>query len=124
VGYLGLVLHLGLAALRYSGLFVGVGSLGTHAFTFLCMGMVIPSMMIRIAQGHTGRKLLFTWSDKLGICSIGVAAFFRLVATQVWPVRYPLWIELAAVGWSVGFVVIGARLTPFLWKPRVDGREH
>lgn len=124
VGYLGLVLHFFASALKYSGLYVGIGSLPVHVFTLLTMGIVIPSMLIRICQGHTGRKLQFTVSDRIAIGCMGVAAFFRLVATQVWPAGYMRWIEIAAVGWSLCFVIIGVRLVPFLWKPRVDGREH
>lgn len=123
-GYLGLVIHFVLAALRYTGWFVGVGSLSTHAFTFLTMGLIIPSMLIRICQGHTGRKLLFTTSDRVGFGAMGAGAFFRLVATQLWPAHYALWIALAATGWAVCFAVIGARVMPFIWKPRVDGRVH
>lgn len=123
-GYFGLVIHFGLEALRLSGLYFGIGSLAVHAFTFLCMGLVIPPMFIRICQGHTGRKLLFTASDRAAIATMGLAAFFRLVATQVWPAQYPLWIMLSGIGWSLCFLIIGARLVPFLWQPRVDGREH
>lgn len=124
VGYFGLVLHLALDALRHAGLYTGVGTLSTHAFTLLCMGLIIPAMLIRICQGHTGRKLLFTRSDRVGLYAMGAAAFFRLVATQLWPAQYALWIELAAVGWGLCFLIVGLRLVPFLWLPRVDAREH
>src|SRR5690606_9675486 len=56
VGYLGLVAHLTLSAMKQSGVWVGIGTLPVHVFTFLCMGLIIPSMIVRIAQGHTGRK--------------------------------------------------------------------
>ncbi|WP_373045352.1 NnrS family protein [Vulgatibacter sp.] len=124
VGYFGLVLHLVLAALRTTGLFTGVGTLSLHTFTLLTMGVVIPGMLIRISQGHTGRKLLFTRSDRFAIGAMGVAAFFRLVATQLWPARYTDWVSLAALGWSACFVLVGIRLAPFLWKARVDGKLH
>lgn len=124
VGYLGLVANLALGALRYTGAYQGIGTLPTHVFTFLCMGLIIPAMFIRICQGHTGRKLLFTASDRLALGAMGVASFFRLVATQLWPAHYSTWIALAGLGWSLCFVVIGARLIPFLWQPRVDGKEH
>ncbi len=124
VGYMGLVVHLVLEALRLTGRFVGIGTVSVHAFTFLVMGLIIPAMLIRICQGHTGRKLLFTRSDRLAMGAMGVGAFFRLVATQLWPAQYVTWVALSAVGWSLCFLVIGARLVPFLWQPRVDGREH
>lgn len=124
VGYMGLVIHLGLAALRYVGMFAGVGTLATHAFTFLCMGVVIPAMLLRICQGHTGRKLLFTWSDRPAFGAMFAAAFVRLVATQVWPASYGTWIMAAGIGWAICFAVIGLRVSPFLFAPRVDGRVH
>ena len=124
VGYFGLTLHLAFEALRLSGALVSIGTLSTHIFTFLCMGIIIPSMMIRICQGHTGRKILFTTSDRIALTCMGIGAFFRLIATQVWPDFYPTWIGLSAIGWSACFILIGARLLPFLWQPRVDGRTH
>ncbi len=124
VGYAGLVVHLVLAALARAGVYAGIGTLALHAFTFLTMGLIIPAMLIRICQGHTGRKLLFTTSDRIAIGLMGVAAFFRLIATQVWPSHYLTFIALAGVGWSLCFAIIGARLVPFLFQARVDGREH
>lgn len=125
VGYLGLVIHFYLEGLRRSGgLSNTLGTLSLHAFTFLCMGVIIPAMLIRISQGHTGRKLLFTFSDRMAFAFMGLAAFFRLVATQIWPQAYVFWIALAAVGWSLCFSIIGVRIMPFLWRERVDGREH
>lgn len=124
VATLGLIAHLVLEALRLEGLFVGLGSVATHTFTFLCLGMVVPAMLIRICQGHTGRSLVFTRSDRAGIALLGLAGFFRLVATQLWPTHYPAWIALAGAGWAGCFAVVGFRLVPFLWQPRVDGREH
>lgn len=124
VGYLGLVVHLLLESLVRAGVKVGEGSLATHVFTFVCMGLVIPSMLIRIAQGHTGRKPLFTRSDELALALMGIGGFFRIVATQAWPMHYTRFVELSALGWSSCFVLIGGRVAPFLWRPRIDGKEH
>lgn len=124
VGYFGLTLHLLLEGLRLSGVWNGFGTSSIHVFTFLCMGVVIPAMLVRIAQGHTGRKILFTTGDKMAISLMLVAAFFRVVAPWLWPQHYLLWIWCAATGWSLCFVLVGLRLTPFLWQARIDGREH
>lgn len=123
-GYFGLVLHFIFEALKVSGLYIPAGSVSIHIFTFLCMGVVIPAMIIRIAQGHTGRKLNFTLSDRMAIGSIVVGAFFRLIAVQFWPQHYQMWIDMAAISWAICFTLIGYRLIPFLLKPRIDGREH
>ncbi len=124
IGYLGLTLHLYAEAFRLWGIFMGLGSLSVHIFTFLCMGVIIPSMLIRISQGHTGRKLVFTTSDRIAIGAMMIASFFRLVATQVWPESYITWISLSALGWTMCFTIIGIRLIPFLFQPRIDGRVH
>lgn len=124
VGYFGLTLHLAFETLRVSGALISIGTLSTHIFTFLCMGIIIPSMMIRICQGHTGRKILFSTSDRIALACMGIGAFFRLIATQIWPDQYTTWISVSALGWSTCFVLIGLRLIPFLWQPRIDGRLH
>lgn len=123
-GYLGLVLHLGLEALRLAGVSLGLGAVSVHVFTFLCMGIIIPAMMIRISQGHTGRKILFTRMDRVALGCMGAGALLRLVAPQLWPAQYSLWVTGAALGWSACFVLVGGRLLPFLWQPRVDGKTH
>jgi uncharacterized protein involved in response to NO len=124
IGYLGLTVHLVLEAFRITGVYAGVGALSVHVFTFLCMGVVIPGMLIRISQGHTGRKLLFTTSDRIALGAMFVGAAFRLVATQVSPAYYVQAIALAGLGWSLCFALLAFRLIPFLWLPRIDGREH
>lgn len=123
-GYMGLVLHLYLEAIKIAQIHSGIGTLATHAFTFLCMGLIIPSMLIRICQGHTGRTLIFTASDKLGIYLMSLAAFSRLIMTQIIPTKYMLWASISGLGWTLCFLIIGIRLTPFLFKPRVDGKIH
>ena len=71
-----------------------------------------------------GRPLRFTVTDRLAIATIGVAAFFRLLAPPLWPAHYLHWIQLAGVGWTICFCLIGFRLVPFLWQARIDGKEH
>src|SRR5690606_30003915 len=58
VGYFGLTLHLFFEVLKLTGVW-SQGAFSIHVFTLLCMGMVIPGMIVRISQGHTGRKLQF-----------------------------------------------------------------
>lgn len=122
IGHAGLITHLFFeSALHLQGP-SGVGSLSTHIFTFLCMGIIIPGMLIRISQGHTGRPILFKATDRLAIAIMGLAAFFRLIAPQIWPHAYLDWIALSASGWSLCFILVGLRVSPYLWQPRVDGK--
>lgn len=124
IGYLGLTAHVALEAMRVTDVFSGVGAFSVHVFTFLCMGVVIPGMLIRISQGHTGRKLLFTISDRIALSAMFLGAAFRLVTTQLSPAYYMQAIVAAGFCWSACFVLLGFRLIPFLWQPRIDGREH
>lgn len=124
VGYAGLIVHLMLVATARAGVNLGTGTLSTHVFTFGCMGLVIPSMLIRIAQGHTGRPPLFATTDRVALVLMGVGGLLRVVATQLWPAGYTVFVVLSAIAWSICFAMVGARVGPFLLLPRVDGKEH
>lgn len=123
-GALGLAAHLLLAAAAATGLHAPLGALSLHTFTFLCMGLIIPSMLLRIGQGHTGRKIVFGAGDRAAAFAIGAGALCRLVATQLWPASYSTWIALAAASWTLCFGWLFVRLAPWLFAARVDGKEH
>lgn len=124
LGYAAIVLQLlaeALAALAAPG---WIGTLPVHVFTLGAMGLILPAMLVRIAKGHTGRKVAFEAADKLALWLMIAAFVLRVAAPQVAPGAYPLWLALAAAGWFAAFSILGWRLLPFLWRPRVDGREH
>lgn len=101
-----------------------IGTLPVHIFTFGTMGLIIPAMIVRIANGHTGRKVVFERLDKL-LLKIMIAAFvLRVVAPQLWPEAYPAWVHAAAACWFVAFGLLGWRYIPRLLQPRVDGKVH
>ena len=101
-----------------------VGAFSTHLFGLGVMGLIIPAMLIRIAKGHTGRKVVFETIDK-AVLWIMIAAFLlRVIAPQLHPQAYALWLMLAACGWLGGFGILAWRLIPFLLQARVDGKEH
>jgi uncharacterized protein involved in response to NO len=124
LGYLAIVLQLLLESLAQFAPRPWVGSLPVHVFTLGAMGLIIPAMLIRIAKGHTGRKVVFDRFDKLALWLMIAAFALRVVAPQFAPGAYPLWILLAACGWFAGFGILAWRLIPFLLQARVDGREH
>lgn len=124
LGYFGLALHFILEAFKLSGQQWGIGSLSLHTFTFLCMGIIIPSMLIRISQGHTGRKPIFLNLDKLAIFLIFFSAFFRLLIPFLYPEHYVSWILFAGILWSLAFSLLAHRLIPFLLQARIDGKVH
>lgn len=101
-----------------------VGALPVHLFTFGTMGLIIPAMMVRIAKGHTGRKVVFDRLDKLALGLMMVAFLARVVMPQVLPADYVRWLWVAACCWSACFALIAVRITPLVLAPRVDGKEH
>jgi uncharacterized protein involved in response to NO len=124
LGYLAIVLQLLLESLAQFAPRPWVGSLPVHVFTLGAMGLIIPAMLVRIAKGHTGRKVVFDRFDKLALWLMISAFALRVVAPQFAPEAYPLWILLAACGWLSGFGILAWRLIPFLLQARVDGKEH
>lgn len=102
----------------------GIGSLSTHVFTFGVMGLIIPAMFVRICNGHTGRKVLFDTRDKTVLWLMIAAAAARLILTQALPQLYPRWIEASALLWALAFALLAWHYIPYLWQPRVDGRQH
>lgn len=123
IGYLGLILHFIFEAIKVASLW-SQGTISTHIFTFLCMGVVIPSMMVRISQGHTGRKPTFTSTDKIAIFLILTSSFFRLLFPFILPAQYLLGIQITGLLWTIAFIMLSLRLWPFLFQKRIDGKVH
>ncbi|MBK7956047.1 MAG: NnrS family protein [Candidatus Accumulibacter sp.] len=124
LGYLAIVAQLLLQFVEQLGEARWLGSLSTHVFTFGAMGLIIPAMLIRIANGHTGRKVVFDRLDK-SVLWIMIAGFvIRIVLPQIDPAGYLRWISLAAACWFACFSILGWRYIPYLLQPRVDGKEH
>ena len=88
------------------------------------MGLIIPAMLIRISNGHTGRKVVFDTLDKSVLWVMILAFVLRVIAPQLHPAGYAYWIYLAASCWFISFVLLAWRYIPFLMQPRVDGKEH
>ena len=101
-----------------------IGAMSMHVFGLGVMGLIIPAMLIRIARGHTGRKVVFEAIDKAVLWIMIGAFLLRVVAPQALPQHYALWLVLAACGWLAGFGILAWRLVPFLLQARIDGKEH
>jgi len=101
-----------------------VGTVSVHLFTFGAMGLVIPAMITRIANGHTGRKVVFGRPEKAVLWIMMLAFAVRLVGPQLLPGAYLRWLDLAAACWLAGFGLLAWRIVPLVMRPRVDGREH
>jgi len=124
LGYLAIVAQLLLNVIDSVAPIAWVGSVAVHVFTLGAMGLVIPAMLIRIAKGHTGRKVVFDSLDKavLWIMMLGFVA--RIVLPQFSPATYLRWLDLAATCWLLAFAILAWRYIPYLWRERVDGKEH
>ncbi|HEY0664440.1 MAG TPA: NnrS family protein [Gallionella sp.] len=124
LGYLAIVAQLLVEFFRLTLTAEGLMSLSIHVFTFGAMGLIIPAMLIRISQGHTGRKVVFDSLDKLVLYVMLAAFVLRILAPQIHPQGYTLWLALAAGCWFTGFVLLAWRYIPVLMRPRLDGKEH
>jgi uncharacterized protein involved in response to NO len=124
LGCLAVIAQLLIEFIRLTGHAALNASWSIHVFTFGAMGLIIPAMLIRISKGHTGRKVSFDAGDKLALYFMMLAFVLRIIAPQLFPAGYPLWIALAAACWLACFATLGWRYIPVLMSPRVDGREH
>ncbi|MCM2289143.1 MAG: NnrS family protein [Sulfuritalea sp.] len=124
LGYAAIVLQLLVEFLGQVAAPAWVGAFSMHVFGLGVMGLIIPAMLMRIAKGHTGRKVVFDAGDKLVLWLMIAAFVLRVVAPQIHPQAYALWLVLAACGWLAGFGILAVRLIPFLLQARVDGKVH
>jgi uncharacterized protein involved in response to NO len=125
--YLGYLAITGQLLIEASSLFFNiswVGSVAVHVFTFGAMGLVIPAMMIRISNGHTGRKVAFGAYEKTVLWIMILAFALRLIGPQLAPEIYLRWLDMAATCWFVAFLLLGWRFIPYFYRPRIDGKDH
>lgn len=124
VGYLAIAGQLGLDTWERTIGTHWTGAVGVHLFSFGAMGCVIPAMIVRIAKGHTGRKVVFDPFDR-GVLYLMLSALgARLLLPQIAPDTYLHWLQLAAACWLLAFGILTWRYTHMLLQPRIDGREH
>ncbi len=124
IGYLAITAQLVVEALAVIAPVAWVGQFSIHLFALGGMGLIIPAMLIRICNGHTGRKVVFTALDKTVLWIMLAALGFRVLAPQFAPAHYLRWLEIAAAGWLIAFGLLAWRYIPYLLQPRLDGREH
>lgn len=123
LGYLAIVANLLLiAATPFLGHWIGAVSI--HVFTLGAIGLIAPAMIVRISNGHTGRKVNFKNWDKIALYLMIAALFFRVIVPYFLPNAYITELTLTALCWLFAFGIIGYRYIPILIKPRIDGRLH
>jgi len=124
LGYLFIVLQLLVEGVGYFAQLPWVGTVAVHLFTVGVMGLILPAMIVRISKGHTGRNVVFETADKLVLWIMIAAFLIRVLAPQLYPAGYAMWLHLSATAWLAGFGLLAWRYIPFLLAPRIDGREH
>lgn len=124
LGMLAMVLQLWLVALAPFISLALVGSVVVHTFTLGAMGLIIPAMIVRIAKGHTGRKVAFDRTDKTVLWLMLIGWLLRVVLPQLDAGYYALWLWLTALCWLLAFGILALRYLPWLAQPRVDGKQH
>lgn len=124
IGYLMIVAQLLISGSGRFADIAWVGTVAVHVFTVGVFGLIGPAMIVRISKGHTGREVVFERTDK-AVLWIMIAGFVaRVVAPQLYPAGYMMWLHLAATCWLVAFAILLWRILPMLLAPRVDGRPH
>jgi uncharacterized protein involved in response to NO len=124
LGYLAIVAQLVVDGIGRFVELPWVGTVGVHLFTVGAMGLIVPAMVVRISKGHTGRAVVFDRLDKVALWIMIGGFVARIVAPQLYPANYMMWLHLTATCWLVAFGLLLWRYVPFLIAPRVDGKEH
>lgn len=124
LGYLAIVAQLLIEAASSAFDVAWVGAVSVHTFTFGAMGLVIPAMIIRISNGHTGRKVVFGAYEYVVLGLMIVAFVSRVIVPQLAPGDYLRWLDIAATCWLAAFAMLGWRFIPFYLHPRIDGKAH
>lgn len=124
IGYLMIVAQLLIAGAGRFAEIAWVGTVAVHVFTVGVMGLIGPAMIVRISKGHTGRDVVFGRVDLAALWIMLAGFLARVVAPQLYPAGYMMFLHLAAACWLAAFGILLWRYVPVLLAPRVDGREH
>ena len=98
-------------------------SAGIHALTVGATGGLIIGMVTRTARGHTGRPLLASPIEVAAYSLVMLAAVLRVLVPVLAPQYLVISVVAAALAWSLAFVLYLARYTPWLLRPRLDGKD-
>lgn len=122
------VLHLGMAwvslALWLRGLSGWLGLAPTvwlHALGAGAMGTLILGVMTRVALGHTGREIRLPRGASAVYLAVIIAGVLR-VGVAAGLLQSGTGLLLAAVCWTLAFVLFLCYFGPILTRARVDGR--
>lgn len=86
------------------------------------MGMLILSMMSRVALGHTARPIEADGLVTVSLILILLAALVRLIGVSLPLANNLIVFQLSGSLWSLAFMLFVIRYLPILSKPRRDGQ--
>ena len=99
-------------------------SLPIHTLAVGAMGLIIAGMITRTAMGHTGRPIISSGYERAFFLLIAVSGLLRILAAL--PVMQGVLtnglLHASGVAWILGFCIYLLRYTPWLCRPRLDGR--
>ena len=119
---------LGLALLALSAAGLISVSVGVHALAVGATGGLIIGMMTRTARGHTGRPLQVSRPEVAAYALVLAAALLRtllplLALAAPAAVPYSATLVAAALAWTTAFALYLWVFTPWLLRPRLDGKD-
>jgi len=124
------ILHLAYAFLPVGFLLIAAAALGwldrstaLHALTVGVIGCAIIAMVTRTALGHTGRQMQSGHMEHLAYLCMVLAAVVRVAGPIAMPEAKPEVIAVAGALWALSLVSYLIKYTPFLMRPRIDGKE-
>lgn len=112
----------GLFLLALAALHLVSASAAFHGLAVGSMAGLIMGMITRTTLGHIGRPL------RAGVMETGMyvliqAGAFARVAAALAPGFYKMGLMLAGTAWAAAFVLYLVVYTPYLLRPRSDGKE-
>jgi uncharacterized protein involved in response to NO len=100
-------------------------SLPIHALAVGAMGLIISGMITRTAMGHTGRPILASMIERVMFVLIAISGVLRTLAAipvLQTPTLTPTLLLLSGGAWILAFLFYLSRYSPWLFRPRLDGR--
>jgi uncharacterized protein involved in response to NO len=95
-------------------------STALHAATAGVLGTYTLGMMSRVSLGHTARPLVAPKALAIGFVAITLAALLRVVGPLL--TTSPAVLHAAGGLWTLAFALYTVVYTPWLLKPRLDGK--
>jgi uncharacterized protein involved in response to NO len=93
-----------------------------HALTIGVLSMMTLAVMTRASLGHTGRPLVAHPATTLSYVLLAGVAVVRVFGVATLALNYVIIIAIAALFWTIAFLLFLAVYAPILWRPRADGK--